>query len=188
MVCSFFLLKFKFLLHYINVTIIIKRIFLYWLCHYPSSLSCLSSYIFSGMVWVWSQLILYCIWCLFCIFFNFSLKINMASFYLFSLFRGYMGGLTWELSLFVVHCESCCCCSISKLCLALCKPIDCSMRGFPVLHYLLEFAQSHVLWVGDAIQTPHPLSPTSPSALNLSQHLGLLQWVLFISDGQSIGA
>ena len=109
-----------------------------------------------------------CVWVGVCVFY-FSLKINMASFCLFSLFRGYMGGLTWELSLFVVHCEFCCCChSIAKLCLALCKPMDCSTPGFPVLHYLLEFVRTHVLWVRDAIQTPHPLSPTSPSALSLS--------------------
>ena len=40
--------------------------------------------------------------------------------------------------------------------------------SFPVLHYLPEFAQTHVHWVGDAIQPSHPLSPPSPSALNLS--------------------
>ena len=33
------------------------------------------------------------------------------------------------------------------------------MPGFPVLHYLLEYAQTHVHWVGDAIQPSHPLSP-----------------------------
>ena len=36
----------------------------------------------------------------------------------------------------------------------------CSMPGFPVLHYLLEFAQTHVCWVGDAIQPSHLLLPT----------------------------
>ena len=68
------------------------------------------------------------------------------------------------------------CCSGSKLCLTFCDPMDCSMPGFPVLHYLLEFAQIHVHWVNDAIQSSHPLSPTSP-AINLSQHQGLSQWV-----------
>ena len=47
----------------------------------------------------------------------------------------------------------------------------------PGLHDLPEFAQTHVHWVGDAIQPSHPLSPTSPPALNLSQGQGLLQWV-----------
>ena len=36
--------------------------------------------------------------------------------------------------------------------------MDSSMPGFPVLHYLPEFVQSHVHWVGDAIQPSHPLS------------------------------
>ena len=49
--------------------------------------------------------------------------------------------------------------------------------GFPVLHYLPEFAQTHVRWVNDAIQLSHPLSPASPPVLNLSQHQGLFQWV-----------
>ena len=42
----------------------------------------------------------------------------------------------------------------------------------PVPHYLLEFAQVHVHWIGDVTQPSHPLSPSSPSALNLSQHQG----------------
>ena len=44
-----------------------------------------------------------------------------------------------------------------------------STPGFPVLHYLPEFAQTHVYWVNDAIQPSHPLPPPSPPALNLSQ-------------------
>ena len=47
------------------------------------------------------------------------------------------------------------------------------MPGFPVLHYLLEFAQTHVHWVGDDIQPSHPLSPPFPLALSLSQDQGL---------------
>ena len=52
-------------------------------------------------------------------------------------------------------------------------PMDCSTPGFPVLHYLLEFTQTYVHWVSDAIQPSHPLSPPSPPAFNLSQHQGL---------------
>ena len=52
-----------------------------------------------------------------------------------------------------------------------------STPDFPVLHYLLEFAQTHVHWVSDAIQPSHPLSSPSSSALNLSQQQGLFQWV-----------
>ena len=67
--------------------------------------------------------------------------------------------------------------SVTKLCPTLCYPMDCSTPDFPVLHYLLEFIQTHVHWVGDAIQPSHLLSPPSAPALNLSQHQDLLQWV-----------
>ena len=56
----------------------------------------------------------------------------------------------------------------------LCHPIDHSTLGLPVHHELLEFTQTHVHQVGDAIQPSHPLSSLSP-VLNLSQHQGLLQ-------------
>ena len=49
------------------------------------------------------------------------------------------------------------------------------MPGFPVFHYLSEFSQIHVRRVSDATQLSHPLPPTSPPALNLSQHQGLFQ-------------
>ena len=47
--------------------------------------------------------------------------------------------------------------------------------GFPVLHSLLEFVQTHAHWVDDVIQPSHPLSSPSPSTFNLFQHQGLLQ-------------
>ena len=56
-------------------------------------------------------------------------------------------------------------------------PKDCSTPSFPVLHYLMEFGQTHVHWIGDAIQPSHPLSSPSPPAPNLSQHQGLFQRV-----------
>ena len=78
-------------------------------------------------------------------------------------------------------------CLVSQLCPTLCNSMDCRMPGFPVLQHLPEFAQTHVHWVGDAIQPSLPLS--SPSAFNPSQHQGLFQWVrLFASGGQRIGA
>ena len=58
--------------------------------------------------------------------------------------------------------------------------MDCSMPGFPVLHYLLELAQTHFHWVSDAIQPSHPLSPPSPPAFNLFQYQGLFQWVSYL--------
>ena len=57
------------------------------------------------------------------------------------------------------------------------QPLNCSKPGFPVLHYLLEFAQTHVHGISDTIQPPHLLLPPSPLALNLSQLQGLFQWV-----------
>ena len=61
-----------------------------------------------------------------------------------------------------------------------------STPGLPVHHQLPEFTQTHVHWVGDAIQPSHPLSSPSPPAFNLSQHQGLLQCQFFSSGGQSI--
>ena len=53
--------------------------------------------------------------------------------------------------------------------------MGCSTPGFPVLHYLPEFSQTHVHWVGEVIHSSHPLLPPSPPALHLSQHQGLFQ-------------
>ena len=70
-----------------------------------------------------------------------------------------------------------CCCSIAKLCPTPCNPIDYKMPGFPVLHYLPKFAQTHVHCIGDAIQPSHPLLLPSPFAFSLSQHQSLFPWV-----------
>ena len=51
---------------------------------------------------------------------------------------------------------------------SLCDPMDCSTPDLPVHHQLLEFTQTHVHWVSDAIQPFPPLSSPSPPALNLS--------------------
>ena len=67
--------------------------------------------------------------------------------------------------------------SVPQLCRTLHDPMDCSTPGLPVHHQLPEFTQTHLHWVGDAIQPSHPLSSPSPPALNLSQHQGLFQWV-----------
>ena len=58
--------------------------------------------------------------------------------------------------------------------------MGCRMPGFTFLHYLLEFAQTHVHWVSDAIQPSHPLSSPCPLAFNLSQDQDLFQWVGFL--------
>ena len=69
--------------------------------------------------------------------------------------------------------------SVAQSCPTLCDPMNRRMPGLPVHNQLLESAQTHVHWVGDAIQPSHPLSSPSPPALNLSQHQGPFQWVSF---------
>ena len=102
----------------------------------------------------------------------------------------------WSAPLFVMNCTSlnscllplslcclfhtqkmcvCCCCSVVQSCLTVCDPMDCSTPGLPVPPCLLEFAKFIVHCIGDAVQPSHPLRPSSPSALNLSQHQGLFQ-------------
>ena len=63
------------------------------------------------------------------------------------------------------------------LSLTLCDPMDCSTPGLPVHHHLQEFTQTHVHWVGDAIQPSHPLLSPSIPVLQLFQHQGLFQRV-----------
>ena len=60
--------------------------------------------------------------------------------------------------------------SVAQSCLTLCDPMNRSMPGLPVHHHLLDFTQTHVHQVRDAIQTSHPLSSPFPLALNPSQH------------------
>ena len=67
--------------------------------------------------------------------------------------------------------------SAAQLCLTLCDPMNFSTPGLPVYHQLLESTQTHVHWVGNAIQPSHPLSSPSPLAFNLSYHQGLSKWV-----------
>ena len=62
-------------------------------------------------------------------------------------------------------------------CVQLWDPMDRSTPGISVHHQLLEFTQTHVHWVSDAIQPSHPFSSAFPLAFNLSQHQGLCQWV-----------
>ena len=67
--------------------------------------------------------------------------------------------------------------SVSQSCPTLCNPMNRSTSGLLVYHQLLEFIQTHVHQVGDAIQPSHPLLSPSPPALSLCQHQGLFQWV-----------
>ena len=63
-----------------------------------------------------------------------------------------------------------CCCPVAKLRLTFCNPMNWKTTCSLVLHFLPEFAQTHVHWLGDSIQTSHPLLTPSLLALNLSQH------------------
>ena len=66
---------------------------------------------------------------------------------------------------------------ITHSCPTLCNLMNHSTSGLPVHYKCPEYTQSHVHWVGDAIQPSHPLPSPSPLALNLSQHQGLFKWV-----------
>ena len=65
--------------------------------------------------------------------------------------------------------------SVTQSCPTLCNPINSSTPGLPVHHQLLEFTQTHVHRVSDAIQPSHPLSSPSRLAPNPSQHQSLFQ-------------
>ena len=65
--------------------------------------------------------------------------------------------------------------SVAQSCPTLCDPMNCSMPGLPVHHQLLEFTQTHIHLVSDAIQPSHPRSSPSPPAPNPSQHQRLFQ-------------
>ena len=86
-----------------------------------------------------------------------------------------------------------CSCSVAKLCLTLCNPMDCNMPGFPVLHYFLELAQIHVHWGSDVTQSSHALPPpfilpsTLPSIRVFSSELALrIRWPKYRSFSFSI--
>ena len=74
----------------------------------------------------------------------------------------------------------------SLSCLTLCNPMNCSMPGLPVHHQHLEFTQTHVHRVGDAIQPSHPLSSPSPPAPNPSQHQSLFQGVNSLHEAAKV--
>ena len=75
----------------------------------------------------------------------------------------------------IIYYYYCFCCSVTQSCPSLCDLTDCSMPGFPVLHCILELAETHVHWVSDASQSSHLLSSPSPPAFYLFQHQGLFQ-------------
>ena len=77
--------------------------------------------------------------------------------------------------------------SVTQSCLILCDPMDCSTPGFPALHHLPVFAQTHVHWVSDAIQPPHPLEPFSSCPQSFPAPGSFPMSQLCASGGQSTG-
>ena len=81
----------------------------------------------------------------------------------------------------------CSCCSVTKSCVTVCNPMDCSTPGLPVHHQLLEFTQTHVHWVGDPTISSSVVPFSScPQSFPASGSFPMSQ--LFISGDQSIGA
>ena len=83
--------------------------------------------------------------------------------------------------------------SVAQSCLTLCDPMNCSTPGLPVHHQLLEFTQTHVHRVSDAIQPSHPLSaplllpPIPPSIRVFSNESNLcMRWPKYWSFSFSI--
>ena len=67
--------------------------------------------------------------------------------------------------------------SVTQSCPTLWDPVNCSTPGLPVHHQLPEFTQTHIYWVGDAVQPSHPLLSPFPPAPNPSQNQSLFQSV-----------
>ena len=61
--------------------------------------------------------------------------------------------------------------SVTQLCLTISDPMNCSTPGLPVHHQLPESTQTHVHWIGDAIQPFHPLSSRSPISFRIFHSL-----------------
>ena len=78
--------------------------------------------------------------------------------------------------------------SVAQLCLTLCDLMDCSTPGLPVHHQLLEFTQTHVHWVGGAIQPSHPLLSFSSCLQSFPASGSFQMSQFFASGGQSIRA
>ena len=78
--------------------------------------------------------------------------------------------------------------SVTQSCLTLCDPMDCSTPGLPVQQQLPEFTETHIHWIGDAIQPFHSLLSPSPPAFNLSHHQSIFKMSqFFVSGDQSTG-
>ena len=77
--------------------------------------------------------------------------------------------------------------SVTQSCQTHCNPVDCSTPGLPVHHQLAELTQTHVHWVGDAIQPSHPVIPSSSCLQSFPASGSFPMSQFFTSGGQSIG-
>ena len=82
----------------------------------------------------------------------------------------------------------CCFCSVDQSCPTLCNPMDCSMPGFPALHYLPEFTQTHVHWIDDATTISSSVTLFSSYLQPFPASGSFPMSRLFVSGGQSIRA
>ena len=80
------------------------------------------------------------------------------------------------------------CCSATKLCPTLRNTTNCSTPGLPVLHYLPEFPQIHVHWVGDAIQSSSSVASFSSCPQSIPASMSFPVSQLFALVGQNIEA
>ena len=95
----------------------------------------------------------------------------------------------WELLPWGIGCSWLCLCSVqfSRTVVSLCDPMNCSTPDLPVHHQHPEFTQTHVHWVGDAIQPSHPVVPFSSCPWSLPASGSFQMSQLFAWGGQSIG-
>ena len=119
--------------------------------------------------------------------FLYFLEVYISIFHFGHHFFKYSSGSFSKFSPFLVF-PLCIRCSVTQSCPTLCDSIDWSMPGFPVPHHPPEFAQTHVLWIGDFIQPSYPMLPFSSCPESFPASGSFLISHLFISGGPSIVA
>ena len=77
--------------------------------------------------------------------------------------------------------------SVAQSCPTLCERKDCRTPGLLVHHQLLEFTQTHVHWISDGIQPPHPVVPFSSHLQSFPATGSFQMSQFFVLGGQSIG-
>ena len=91
----------------------------------------------------------------------------------------------WYITIFLSHSFQFS--SVTQSCPTLCDPMNCSTSGLPVHHQLPEPTQTHVHWVGEAIQPSHDVIPVPSCPQSFPESGSFQRSQLFASGGQSIG-